>query len=178
MFRYKIKRKGATWGEKNPRLTLPSFLLLLPPNTFLSPALADCIPHSTGVTKNCLRVFGLSVWNTNVDTVIHGNHTTDKTKRWIIMSPESLQGKYKLKILLTECFFLFCYCWGGCRKLRTMVSSISRKTLMYSWTTTSEELGIFRSLHKDKLISFHWTGGCSAFTSCSYHNFSSKSFLN
>lgn len=123
------------------------------------------------------RVFGLCLWNTNVDPVIHGNHTSDKTKGWTIMSPESLKVKYKLKILLMEHFFSLLLLWGGFKKLSTAVSHISRN-IMYSLTTRSEELGIFRSLHKDKCIFFHRTGGHSAFKTCSYHNFSQKNFLN
>lgn len=72
-------------GE-NIQLLLPSFPLLLPPTTFVSPALTDCIPHSTTAMKKKkghfppLEGFGLSLWNTNVDAVIHGNRTSDKTK--------------------------------------------------------------------------------------------------
>lgn len=124
------------------------------------------------------RVFGLCLWNKNVDPVIHGNHTSDKTKGWMIMSPESLKVKYKLKILLMEhFFFLFLLLWGGFKKLSTAVSYISRN-LTYSLTTRSEELGIFRSLHKEKLIFFHRSCGHSAFRTCSYHIFSQKNFLN
>lgn len=112
LFRYKINRKG-TWGKNTadaPYLPSPITIYYFP---FTCSVRFNPSQHQTYEKKglfNHWRIFGLSFWNTNVDAVIHGNHTSDKTKGRMIMSPESLQGKYKLKILFTEYFFLFCYC--------------------------------------------------------------------
>lgn len=124
------------------------------------------------------RVFGLSLWNINVDAVVHGKHTSDKTKGQMINVSGKFATEVEVKNTHHGAFFYSFALWGDFKMLSTAVSSISRNTLMFSWTMASEELGVFRSFHKDNLMYFHRIGGHSAFSTWSYQSFSPKNFLN